>query len=57
MCKEDKKKTLLELLQQRGRLIYIFMYTYGYVLAWEPRAAKVTKSYFPRLPALERFDR
>ena len=26
-------------------------------LAWEPSTAKVTKSYFRRLPALERFER
>ena len=28
---------------------------YIYTLAWEPSAAKVTKCYFRRLPALERF--
>ena len=27
------------------------------VLAWEPSAAKVTKTYFRRLPALEVFNR
>ena len=28
-----------------------------YILVWEPSAAKVTKSYSRRLPALERFYR
>ena len=28
-----------------------------YELAWEPSAAKVTKSYSPRLPALDQFYR
>ena len=28
-----------------------------YILAWEPSAAKVTKSYSRRLPALEQFYR
>ena len=32
-------------------------YYFIYILAWEPSAAKVTKSYSRRLPALERFYR
>ena len=31
------------------------IYTFIYTLAWEPSAAKITKSYSRRLPALERF--
>ena len=30
-------------------------YQYYQILVWEPSAAEVTKSYFLRLPALERF--
>ena len=33
------------------------IYKYINILAWEPSAAKVTKSYSSRLPALERFYR
>ena len=36
---------------------HCLVYTFKNILAWEPSAALVTKSYFTRLPALERFYR
>ena len=38
-----------------GRLVHHLVISI--IQAWEPRAAKVTKSYFRCLPALERFYR
>ena len=35
----------------------VFKLVYMSLLAWEPSAAQVTKSYSPRLPALGRFYR
>ena len=35
---------------------YPFKVQVYYILAWEPRAAQITKSFSRRLPALKRFN-